>query len=237
MQSGIMRIVGNSKEYPIDLSKGVDITYSNVSHSFLGVARVEKYLNGEAFDGLGEMVTATLSFEEVTAESSVRLTYFKHSLYNMRRTALRDASVPYVVCDGEVKFDGNLLIVPAANAWKNFAGTSELKVSVRAPSGILMNRESAAKAYTFEATDYGVYTISYGMGFAQLPYDFGRAQERCRNCFRSRKRNSAKRFERLRAYFAGHRSFVGRGDERVYDGSGSQRSDNAMQGGRQIDFG
>lgn len=165
MQSGIMRIVGNSKEYPIDLSKGVDITYSNVSHSFLGVARVEKYLNGEAFDGLGEMVTATLSFEEVTAESSVRLTYFKHSLYQYATDGdYEDASVPYVVCDGEVKFDGNLLIVPAANAWKNFAGTSELKVSVRAPSGILMNRESAAKAYTFEATDYGVYTISYGMG-------------------------------------------------------------------------
>ena len=41
---------------------------------------------------------------------------------------------------------------------------SVIKVSVRAPSGILMNRESATKAYTFEATDYGVYTISYGMG-------------------------------------------------------------------------
>ncbi len=162
---GIIKIVGNGKEFPIDTSGGINITYSNVSHSVLGVARVERYTNGEAFEGLGEMVRATLSFESVTARSKVRLTNFKHSLYQYSADGdYEDASVPYVVCDGEVKLENGLLIVPAANAWKNFAGTSELKVTVRAPSGILLNRGSAAKSYSFEATDYGVYTVSYGIG-------------------------------------------------------------------------
>ena len=77
-----------------------------------------------------------------------------------------DVGVPVLVTQTKDLIYGHTLTVPAASAWKLFAGATAVSVTVYDPAGdALISNQNAAQSYNVEISAFGRYMIEYATGY------------------------------------------------------------------------
>ena len=185
--SSCVRINGRGKAYPVRTDGEINLVYNNLTKQLAGFGMIESYENGNTFEGFSDMAVISISVSGVAAVSSLTLISIS-SDYSLASKVdengdpieFTDVGVPVLVTQTKDLIYGNTLTVPAASAWKLFAGATAVSVTVYDPAGdALISNQNAAQSYNVEISAFGRYVIEYATGYgsgavtwATIPVDY-----------------------------------------------------------------